>query len=290
MPMTRRTLLASAGAAAALPRTLSAAEDGLPMSAPVSVGKVGLWARDAERLADWYGDRVGLRRMGGEGNVIAMGNGRDVLLEITEDSALNIAPPTQAGLYHTAFLLPSRRDLARWVLFAMDRQFPVDGVADHLVSEAIYLTDPEGNGVEIYADRPASDWVWTGGSVEMASNPIDFENLLATAGPAPIPWESGPEGTVVGHVHLKVGDASVAGDWWQTQMGFDEVRARQGAVFLSTGGYHHHIAVNQWQSAGASIRPEGFTGLAYVELQSRAPPDVVAVRDAWGTEIRVTSL
>ncbi len=287
--MTRRTLLASA-AATALPGSLSAAEEMLPLSAPVSVRKVGLWAKDAETMADWYAARVGLQRMGGEGNVIAMGNGRDVLLDITEDSALTIAPPTQAGLYHTAFLLPSRRDLARWVLFAMREQFPVDGVADHLVSEAIYLTDPEGNGVEIYADRPASDWVWTDGSVEMASKAIDFDSLLAEAGPAPIPWETAPAGTVVGHVHLKVGDATLAGDWWQTQMGFDAVRARQGAVFLSTGGYHHHIAVNQWQSAGAPMRPEGFTGLAYVDLQSRAPVEAAVYSDDWGTEIRLSAV
>lgn len=291
--LTRRDMLrGAAGFAAAsfLPLTAArAVPAGLPLSAPISVAKVGLVARDAETVARWYERILGLKRLPASGGSIVLG-ADSPLLEIVETTGLQLAPPQEAGLYHTAFLLPAREDLARWVLHASSAQFPIDGVADHLVSEAIYLTDPEGNGVEIYADRPSESWEWANGQVEMASLPIDFAGLMDTIIAGDRTWSGAPSGTSVGHVHLKVGDSAKAADWWQDSLDFDIVRSRQGAAFLSTGGYHHHVAVNQWQSAGAARRMPNMTGLAYVELAARDSSRVGILADDWGTEIRLVAL
>lgn len=286
---TRRDVIRAAAAmsAAALMPLPGKAASGLPGSAPVSVARVGLLARDAPQLAAWYEKVVGLQILSSSGASTSLGVAGVPLLEIIAAPSVSIAPQDQAGLFHTAFLLPSRADLARWVVRAAQARFPIDGASDHLVSEAIYLTDPEGNGVEIYADRPADTWTWKDGQVEMATLRLDFDGLLAPAGRAQ-PWTGAPAGTVVGHVHLKVGDAAKGAEWWRETLQLSQVRARRGAVFLSTGGYHHHVAVNEWQSAGAGPRARGLTGLAYVELSSRVHSRPHTHEDLWGTEVRVT--
>ncbi|OWU85373.1 glyoxalase/bleomycin resistance protein/dioxygenase [Oceanicola sp. 22II-s10i] len=257
------------------------------MSAPIHIGTVGLKVRDAERVSRWYQTAVGLRELSRDGAVIRLGAGDVPLLTLTQQEGLLLASRGEAGLFHTAFLLPSRQDLARWIDMAIDEEVPVDGVADHLVSEAIYLTDPEGNGVEIYADTPQETWQWRGGQVEMATDPLDVEGILGTLGPIRLPWTGAPAGTVVGHVHLKVGEAERAARWWVDTLGFDPVRSRGQAVFLSTGGYHHHIAVNEWMSAGAGRRSEGATGLDFVELRRSGGGAPGRWTDDWGTEIRI---
>jgi len=288
--MQRRSLLKGAGAlalAATLPGAAQAA-NALPMSAPIHVGTVGLRVRDADTVSRWYQDAVGLRELSREGATIRMGAGNTPLLTLTQIDGLRVAAGPEAGLFHTAFLLPKRADLARWITMAIERRVEVDGVADHLVSEAIYLTDPEGNGVEIYADTPQDTWRWRMGQVEMATDPLDVNGILQSQGLIKLPWTGAPQGTVVGHVHLKVGEAQRAGRWWADTLGFDAVRARQDAVFLSTGGYHHHIAVNQWLSAGAGRRSETATGLDYVDLRRSTPGEATEWVDDWGTVIRLT--
>ncbi|WP_353476037.1 VOC family protein (plasmid) [Salipiger sp. H15] len=288
--MNRRSFFGTAMAASALGLPgLAGAEtlhNTLPRAAPIHVGAVGLRARDAERLADWYVQTLGLREIDRAGSTIRLG-AEAPLLSITEIAGLRRAGAREAGLYHTAFLLPTRADLGRWVLQAVERDLGVDGAADHLVSEAIYMTDPEGNGVELYADRPQQDWRWTDGKVEMASVPFDAQAVVAAAGPAPARWTGAPAGTMIGHVHLKVGNAADAAVWWQERLGFDEVRRRDGAVFLSTGGYHHHVAVNEWVSAGAGRRPAQESGLDFVELRRSTPAAPAEFTDDWGTVIRV---
>ncbi|MBT9384403.1 VOC family protein [Pseudooceanicola sp. CBS1P-1] len=288
--MQRRTLLAGAGAvalASALPQGAAAANS-LPMAAPVHVGTVGLRARNAEVLARWYAAAVGLRELSRDGDTIWMGAGRTPLLALRQQEGLALAAPSEAGLFHTAFLLPSRQDLACWIAMAVDRGVPVDGTADHLVSEAIYLTDPEGNGVEIYADRPQDSWTWIDGQVEMGTEAMDYAAIMGSLGLMPPVWNGAPAGTRVGHVHLKVGAAQSAARWWQDRMGFDAVRARASAVFLSTGHYHHHIAVNEWLSAGAGRRSPRRTGLDFVALARRTPAPPAVFEDDWGTTIRLT--
>ncbi|EKF19684.1 VOC family protein [Nitratireductor pacificus] len=262
----------------------------LPFAAttPVSVASVGLRARDGEALARFYKDVIGLVEISRQGGMIALGAGGRTLLEIEEDASATPDDPRQAGLFHTAFLLPERTDLARWALFARDGNLRLEGASDHLVSEALYLSDPEGNGIEIYADRAPESWTKTGDGIAMATNPLDFQSLLATMPEGDEGWRGAPENTVVGHVHLRVGDPATAEEWWHEAQGF-ETMARYGdrAVFLATGGYHHHIGANSWRSAGAAGRDPHRAGLSWVRLSSSNATQEKEFADPWGTLIRV---
>lgn len=262
----------------------------LPFAAttPVAINRVSLRSRDAAALASYYRSIIGLAEMRNTDGTIGLGAGGRELLEIEEDKALRPDDPRSAGLFHTAFLLPSRADLARWVHHASQTRIRIDGASDHLVSEALYLTDPDGNGIEIYADRDPQVWQRTQGDIAMATDPLDIEGLLGEVGPADAGWKGAPEGTVIGHVHLRVGDPAVAAQWWKDTMGF-ETMARYGAqaVFLATGGYHHHIGANSWRSPGAGMREHDRTGLGYIELSSRLADHAEDLRDPWGTQIKV---
>ena len=262
----------------------------LPFAAttPISVGKVGIKARDAKALADYYSSIVGLEQLSADGQTITLGAKGRPLLVIEGDKAAKPDDPRSAGLFHTAFLLPSRADLGRWINFAADRQIQIDGASDHLVSEALYLTDPEGNGIEIYADRMPAEWKRTGGQIAMATQRMDIAGVRGSVPAGDAGWQGAPENSVVGHVHLRVGDPSAAEDWWHRTLGFDTV-AKYGAqaVFLSTGGYHHHIGANTWQSAGAGQRDKSRSGLSWVELRSSDAAGPAKYEDPWGTDIRV---
>jgi catechol 2,3-dioxygenase len=256
------------------------------VTTPIRVAKVGLKARDAEALAAYYKKILGLSELSRGDRRIALGAGGRPLMEIEESASAKQDDPRSAGLYHTAFLLPARADLARWTRFAIDKRIPVIGASDHLVSEAVYLTDPEGNGVEIYADRPKEGWSWDGDFVRMGTEQLDVRNLLGEIRNDDV-WKGAPQGSVIGHVHLRVGDAGIAEKWWNSEMGFDTVQSLGGsAVFLSTGGYHHHIGANSWQSRGAGPRDDQRTGLMWVELEAEAAKAETEKRDPWGTAIR----
>ena len=265
------------------------AEVSFAATTPVSVGRVGLKSRDAQKLADYYKTVVGLEEVSRRPGVITLGAKGNGFFEIEESKSLREDDPRSAGLFHTAFLLPSRADLARWTQHAIDDRVSVDGASDHLVSEAIYLTDPEGNGIEIYADRPPMTWGWDGKSVRMATDALDFQNLMSTHKPNSGDWKGAPEGTIIGHVHLRVGNAQEAESWWNETMNFDTVATYgPSAVFLSTGGYHHHIGANVWHSRGAGKRDEDRTGLGWVELNSKAGLSKT-VTDPWGTQVRLVA-
>ena len=262
----------------------------LPFAAttPVSIGRVGLRARDPGRLADFYKAALGLKELRRAGGTIHLGVDGRALLEIEGSAALRPDDPRAAGLFHTAFLLPARADLARWARHAIDARIPIDGASDHLVSEAIYLNDPEGNGIEIYADRDRSAWPREDGAIRMATERLDFDSLMAEIRDGEAGWRGAPEGTVVGHVHLRVGDVAAAEAWWNGAQGLDTItHYGDQAVFLSSGGYHHHIGANIWRSRGAGPREADRAGLAFVELSSRLATAESVVRDPWGTEIRV---
>lgn len=255
--------------------------------APTHIGRIGIVARDAAAMSQYYQQVVGLKELANSGGHITLGAGDRPLMEIEQSSAVRPDDPRAAGLYHTAFLLPSRADLGRWIRHASENRIRVDGAADHLVSEALYLTDPEGNGIEIYADRPADSWAWEGRSVRMATDPLDGEGILASAAGAP-DWDGAPGNSIIGHVHLRVGDVRAAEGFWNKDVGFDTVLNYGGqAVFLSTGGYHHHIGANSWQSRGAGPRDKDRTGLQWVELLSKGPVAEKSLTDPWGTEIRL---
>jgi catechol 2,3-dioxygenase len=256
-------------------------------TAPTHVSKVGIKAKDADALSKYYQDVVGLREISRKGQSVILGAGETPLLEIEQASTVRADDPHSAGLYHTAFLLPARADLARWARRAIDRRTPIVGASDHLVSEAIYLTDPEGNGVEIYADRPHENWKWNGSSVQMGTEALDVGNLLGEPG-NDVPWTAAPDGTMVGHLHLRVGNAKEAENWWQNELGLQTVAGFGGsAVFMSTGGYHHHVAANSWQSRGAGRRDNDRSGLAWAEFSSADAKDEREIVDPWGNVIRI---
>ncbi len=256
--------------------------------APISVGSVGIKARDVDTLAAYYKDVVGLKEISRRPGVVVLGTGERALLEIEAFRTARPDDPRSAGLFHTAFLLPARADLARWARRAIDRRTPITGASDHLVSEAIYLDDPEGNGIEIYADRDRGDWPREGGTLKMATLPLDVRGLLGEIGPSDPEWSGAPEGSLVGHVHLRVGDAGEAERWWNAELGFDTMVHYGGsAVFLATGGYHHHVGANSWQSAGARQRDPDRTGLSFVELRSRDATAESTHVDPWGNVVRV---
>lgn len=262
-------------------------------SAPVEVGCVALTVNDVETVARFYETALGLQRLSSDGSAVLLGAGERVLLELRGDKAARRASPREAGLFHTAFLLPSRAALGAWLRHAAETRVPVQGASDHLVSEAIYLADPEGNGIEVYADRPRPAWRNADGSLKMATEPLDLPDL---AGAARAPWAGAPEGTVVGHVHLQVGKVDAAEDFWSGLIGMEVMANYPGAAFLSSGGYHHHIGANIWNSRNAGPRDLPATGLAELELLA-TPEEYAAIMaragsaapaDPWGTTIRLT--
>ena len=290
MKLTRRELVGGAAALIAIAGSARAETkmNTLPFAAaaPTHVSKIGIKAKDADLLSTYYKEVVGLREISRKGQSIILGAGETPLLEIEQAPAVRSDDPRSAGLYHTAFLLPARADLASWARRAIDKRTPIVGASDHLVSEAIYLTDPEGNGVEIYADRPHEKWKWNGSSVAMATEPLDVGNLLADANDTP--WDTAPGGTMVGHLHLRVGNAKEAESWWHKELGLQTVAEYgAGAVFMSTGGYHHHVAANAWQSRGAGRRDNDRSGLAWAEFTSVDAKEEREIIDPWGNVIRI---
>jgi catechol 2,3-dioxygenase len=262
--------------------------DSILARAPHRIGKVTLAVRDLSTVSRFYRDVIGLAVIETNPDAVRLGTANSVLLELRHEPGARARSPREAGLFHTAFLLPSRADLGAWTAHAAERRFPLHGAADHRVSEALYLSDPEGNGIEIYADRPRDAWQWNGPSIEMATQRLDIDGLTAAIPAGDPGWRGAPENSVVGHVHLRVGDPVAAEAWWHDEFGFDTV-ARYGAdaVFLSSGGYHHHIGANRWQSAGAAMRDPSRAGLSWVEMRSADAAAGKSVQDPWGTVVRV---
>ncbi|TPI61707.1 VOC family protein [Mesorhizobium sp. B3-1-7] len=261
----------------------------LPFAAttPVSVSRVGLKAQDAESLASYYRAVVGLQELSRADGAITLGAANRPLLVLEQDSSAKPDDPRSAGLFHTAFLLPSRADLGRWISHAAASRIGIEGASDHLVSEALYLTDPEGNGIEIYADRRPQDWKWNDDKIAMATERLNLPAVVASVPAGDAGWQGAPENTIVGHVHLRVGRPEDAEAWWHDQFGFDTVAKYGGqAVFLSSGHYHHHIGANAWQSAGAGRRDPSRSGLAWVEMRSDNVKEETSREDPWGTVIR----
>jgi catechol 2,3-dioxygenase len=233
-------------------------------TAPYRIGGVTLVSLDLNGLARFYRNVIGLSTVSQEADVIRLGVGATVLLEVRHEPEARPWRPKEAGLFHTAFLLPSRGDLGAWLAHAAESGIRLAGAADHLVSEAVYLTDPEGNGIEIYVDRTVSEWPWADdGSVAMSNDPLDHDALVRTA---PGPWTGMPPAGRLGHVHLQIGELGPAERFYSGLLGFDVMCRYPSAVFFGAGGYHHQLAANTWNSRGASVRPTGTTGLAEVSL------------------------
>lgn len=222
------------------------------------VRDVSLKVQNLERSIQFYEEVIGFKLLKKEGNKAYMtADGKTELLTLEQPE--NVVPKQgrTAGLYHFAILLPSRRDLSRFLRHIAEIRYPI-GAGDHLVSEALYLNDLDGNGIEVYQDRPAETWTWDGDFVHMDTLPVDFEDLLKETDE---PWQGLPAGTKMGHIHLHVSQLDEAREFYMKGLGFDIVSYYPNAIFMSSGKYHHHIAINTWAGVGAPPTPENGVGL-----------------------------
>jgi catechol 2,3-dioxygenase len=295
---------ASGGRAA---RTYGIAPPGYRLPDDLRLGTIRLQVADLERSLEWYLRVLGARVLDRRTGWAALGAQGDpaVLLELHERPGVHPIPRRgRLGLYHFAVLLPDRASLARFVrhLAAIGERA---GMSDHLVSEAIYLSDPDGLGIEVYADRPRDSWRSADRQLVMATDPLDVARLLEAGGTEP--WDGLPAGTVMGHVHLFVGDLARAEAFYHVGLGLDKVVwSYPGALFLSAGGYHHHLGTNTWAAEAAPAGPDDARLLEW-ELVLPSSSDVDAAlaslasggetvardqaggtaRDPWGTAIRL---
>jgi catechol 2,3-dioxygenase len=270
------------------------------LPATLRLGAVHLTVADRDRSAGFYQESLGLRVHRREGSVAALGTGEDDLVVLHEEPGARPAG-RHAGLYHYALLYPSREELARAVQRLAVTGTPISGASDHGVSEAIYLPDPDGNGIELYADRPREAWppAPAGERVGMFTRALDVEGLLATvAGEQPV-RHAGP-GLRMGHVHLHVGDTGAASDFYVGVLGFEPMATYPGALFVAAGGYHHHVGLNTWRGEGVGPAPEGTVGLrewtivldadALAAVRERLAPAGLdaggAIADRWGNRVR----
>lgn len=278
------------------------------LPAATSVGPVTLQVADLARSIDYYERVLGLRVLRGspQSATLGTGDGATPLVALRERKGATTVPRRgRLGLYHFAILLPSRAALGAFVRHLSDGQIHA-GMSNHLVSEAIYLTDPDGLGIEVYADRPRSEWRHEGRQLVIATEPLDVEDLTRAAGEAR--WEGMPAGAVMGHIHLFVDDLDRAAAFYHAALGLDKmVWSYPGALFMAAGGYHHHLGTNTW-ATGAVPAEEKDARL--LEWEIRIPGSAVepalaslrvagatittsngchVVRDPWGTMLRISA-
>ncbi len=288
------------------------------LPAAMRLGAVRLQVADLDRSLAWYRDVLGFEARDGAGpdrpnaekgrsaRLGVRGQG-SALVELQErPGARAISPRGRLGLYHFAILLPDRPALGRFLRHLAARGVRA-GMSDHFVSEALYLTDPDGLGIEVYADRPRDAWRHQDRQLQMGTDPLDAASLLRAGGKEA--WSGMPPGTTLGHVHLFVGDLADATRFYHEGLGLDQtVWSYPGALFLSAGGYHHHLGTNTWAQGAASAGPDDARLLDW-EIVLPSPGDVAAVaaslervgavvdrqagaavaRDPWGTAVRVVT-
>lgn len=292
------------------PMGISAPSYRLPGGA--RVGRVQLQVGELDRSLAFYEGLLRFRVHARSARHAVLGphGGGTELIELHARPGAKPAPSAgRLGLYHFAVLLPDRASLGR-ILARLGERGVSPGMADHAVSEALYLSDPDGLGVEIYADRPREEWVRRGRELLMVTEPLDVESVLREGGGTP--WHGMPEGTTIGHVHLHVGNLEEASDFYHAALGLDKVVwGYRGALFLSAGGYHHHVGVNVWAGSHATAPAEDEARLLEWELTVPTGDDARAAArslesaghtvhegsggslgssDPWGTGLRIRSL
>jgi len=273
------------------------------------VGRVRLQIADLERSIAYYETVIGFRVIERSAGFAALGpHGEDrVLLELHEKPGVHtVARRGHIGLYHFAILLPDRAALGRF-LAHLGELGQYAGMSDHLVSEALYLTDPDGLGIEVYADRPRATWRLNGDQLAMASNPLDVPSVIA-AGQGER-WNGAPPGTVIGHVHLYIRDIDQAAAFYHEGLGLDKiVWSYPGALFMSAGGYHHHLGTNTWAAGAPLATPDdarmiewelvvpnaeaiagAARGLENGGFDVTREADSATARDPWGIQLRLVA-
>jgi catechol 2,3-dioxygenase len=262
------------------------------LSPTIALGPLRLTVADLDGVAAFYERAIGLRRRGdADDGVVRLSAGGDPaappLVELVADASAPPRAQRSSGLFHLALLVPDRRALAAALRRVVAGGRALTGASDHLVSEALYLSDPEGNGIELYRDRPREQWRRAeSGELAMATLPLDLDDLLtevADGADAPTGDTGMPAGTTLGHVHLQVADLGAAEAFYAGALGFDVmVRGYPGALFVAAGGYHHHLGLNTWSSAGGPPADPASRGLRdfAIRLPAAAEQDRVAARIA----------
>ncbi len=239
---------------------------------------VELAVGDLARSADFYERVLGLPLIARDDELATLGSDPEQpALVLSQLASATPLPPGATGLYHVAWLHPDRARLAESVRRVAGARWPFEGAADHGVSEALYLSDPDGLGIELYADRPREQWQRSadGQSIHMVTLPLDVEDLLAQFADEPGPAVSADTG--IGHVHLKVSDVPGAAGFYRDALGLEEQAQLPSAAFLAAGGYHHHVGLNSWQSRGAASAPDTAPGLRRIELELGDEPALDAL-------------
>jgi catechol 2,3-dioxygenase len=256
----------------------------MSISPDARIGAVRLVIANLDRSVRFYTEHLGFVVHRQAGDTAALGAGRSDLLVLRESPDAP-RPHRTTGLYHFAILVPSRPGLSRVLANLAGRRTPMQGFSDHGVSEAIYLADPDGNGIEVYRDRPRTEWPTDGGRLRMGTEPLDVESLLRVAAEISeregrAPWPGLPHGTCIGHVHLHVAFLEDTEAFYTQVLGFDLTqRYGESALFLAAGGYHHHIGANTWAGVGAPRPPAGAIGLDRFVIEL---PDDAALAEVAG--------
>ncbi|HET6171265.1 MAG TPA: VOC family protein [Gaiellales bacterium] len=252
----------------------------VPIPDATHMGAVHLTVSDLERSLAYYRESIGLDVLAQDAGRATLGAGSARLLELVEEPGAQ-PTPGRTGLFHFALLLPDRPSLARWLAHAVRERVRLSGASDHFVSEAIYLSDPDRHGIEIYHDRPREQWEGRV-AARMGTDPLDLNGLLGELDdPETEPFERQPEGTAMGHVHLQVAHIAPSLEFYRDLLGFGLMAEYGGqAAFLSAGGYHHHVGANTWRSGGALPPPPGSAALRRFEivLPNAAERDALADR------------
>jgi len=277
---------------------------------PIHIHSVALRVRDLSMMTAFYSQVMGMDVLLRSESESVLGKDGETLLTLKSRPSDEPDDGRSAGLFHTAFLMPDRASLGRWLIFAVKNNVPFTGFSDHLVSEALYLDDPEGNGIEVYADRAPESWRWNGDQIAMATERLDIDSLVSgLPGDSTMPYVA-PTGFRIGHVHLRVGDTAKAEDFYIKTAGLDMMAKipDASAIFLANGRYHHHIGANVWRSRGAGMRSEKMNGLDNLAFSVSEPlmdglrerlrangsdfhegGDTIEALDPWGTRVKFVS-
>ncbi|MET0172270.1 MAG: VOC family protein [Agrobacterium vaccinii] len=278
------------------------------LTRPAYVGQAHLVVQDLASVSAFYQKIIGLSVLETSPSGEVLGAGGKPLLTLTTGQNTTRAPGGAAGLFHTAFLMPTRSDLALWLTHVANNNVALQGASDHLVSEAIYLADPEGNGIEVYRDRTPQEWSYQAdGTISMSTLRLNLQELYDSAPKAT--FAKAAEDTAIGHIHLQVGNIPEADAFYQDVLGLKIMARYPGASFFGSGAYHHHVAANIWNSRGAQARQDNMTGLSGYSLKfnekaaldtaiaalermkiaTERQSDGIALKDPWGIGLKLSA-
>ncbi|EAF4558994.1 VOC family protein [Listeria monocytogenes serotype 1/2a] len=257
------------------------------ISEELRLGEVVLNVGHLKEMAGFYQEVIGLKLLEENERMVRLGvSGSDEALLVLKKIDNAVVPEVpRIGLFHTAFLLPTRESLADVLLHLAKSGYPIDGAGDHAYSEALYLHDIEGNGIEIYADRPKAEWMRDGdGNLPMVTEQVDVDSLLQIA--TDEPFTGMPNGTIIGHVHLQVADADKAEQFYKEALGMKLTTAIPSARFFAAGDYHHHIGSNVWAGRNLELLQENETGLAWFTIITPDKDAIITTLEEQGYDVK----